>query len=214
MIYMNVFPALPHFGKAPVTVFQGVDGSGKTTAIMQTVAMNPEAAVVFLNGNLWSHYIRSNDSVVRIEDSDGITIENLVDQLSTPITTKGRRIFMDIDGAHEEVMPVIAAVVKENSDKEYIIVLNNTPNNSFVSMNFLEKLTLSNTRTYIETQCSLDIDRDILRTMDRVLFKTLNANVKLLYGDTIEKERAVLECGEALYISENAEICKIHFSKI
>lgn len=131
MIYMNAFPALPHFGKASVTVFQGVAGSGKTTAIMQTVAMNPEAVAIFLNVNLWSDYIRSKDTIVRIEDSD--TIDNLVDQLSTPITTNGSRIFMDIDGAHEEVMPVIAAMVKENPDREYIFVLNNTSNNSHVS---------------------------------------------------------------------------------
>lgn len=203
---------LARLGKAPVTIFQGEVASGKSNAIMQTIAMNPETVVVFLNGNLWSDYIRSKDTIVRIEDSD--TIDNLADQLPTPITTNGNRIFMDIDGAHEEIMPVIAAMVKENPDREYIFILNNTSNNSHVSLDFLGKLTPSNTRIYIETQCSLDIDRDILRTMDRVLFKTLNANVKLLYGDAIEKERAVLECGEALYISENAEICKIHFSKI
>ena len=52
-----------------------------------------------------------------------------------------------------------------------------------------------------------------LRTMDRVLFKTLNANVKLLHSNSpIEKERAILDCGEALYISEGNEICKVCFA--
>ncbi len=200
--------SLTHFAKAPVTIFQGVVGSGKSNAIMQTIATNPEAVAVFLNGELWSDYIRETDTIIRVDDS------NLAAQLSAPISTEGSRIFMDVASAYEDAISVIVGMVKVNPDREYIFILNNTPDNNLVSMESLKELTLKNSRIFIETQCSPDIDRDVLRAMDRVLFKTLNANVKLLYGDAIEKERAVLECGEALYISENAEICKIHFSKI
>lgn len=199
---------LAHFAKAPVTIFQGEVGSGKSNAIMQTIATNPEAVAVFLNGELWSDYIRGTNTIIRVDDL------NLTAQLSAPISTKGSRIFMDVTSTYEDVISVIVGMAKANPDREYIFILNNTPDNNLVSMESLKELTLKNSRIFIETHCSPDIDRDILRTMDRVLFKTLNANVKLLYGDAIEKERAVLECGEALYISENAEICKIHFSKI
>lgn len=204
---------LIHFGKAPVTIFQGEVGSGKANAIMQTVAMNPEAIVIYLSADHWTDYIRDTDIIIRAYQPD--TPENLVGLLSVPMTIEGSRIFLEVSDAYENVLSVIAAMVKENPDKEYIFIFNNIPHNNLTSMENLKELVCNNTRIYIETQCTLDVDGDILRTADRVLFKTLNAYVKLLHSkSSIEKERAILGCGEALYISENSEICKICFANV
>lgn len=40
---------LPHFGRNGITIFCGGVGTGKSSAIVQTVSMNPEAVAIFLN---------------------------------------------------------------------------------------------------------------------------------------------------------------------
>lgn len=74
---------------------------------------------------------------------------------------------------------------------------------------------IENARIFLEAQYMQEVDREILRKADRVLFITPNAIVKLLHGKSdIEKARATLKCGEALYLSNWHKICKVCFEKM
>ena len=200
---------LSHFGRHNTT-FIGDVATGKSNAIMQTVNMHPESVAIFLNGDLFGDYIREVD--VKIDVDSSINRDKLISFLSAPMTTKGSRIFMNIsenDGAFH----VITEIMKQHMDIEYVLIFNLVNQDGY---SLLECITgLENSRIYLEAQYMQEADREILRKADRVLFKTPNAIIKLFHGNSaIEKARATLKCGEALYISEGHEICKVCFDDV
>ncbi len=200
---------LPHFGRNGITIFCGGVGISKSNAIVQTVSMNPEAVAIFLNAKLFSEYIRNDD--VTIDMNSSMDKDALVSCLSVPMATKGSRIFMNIF-ENDGVLPVIAEIMKQHMDIEYVLVFHQANQEG---SSLLECIAgLENSRIHLEAQYMQEVDREILRKADRVLFKTPNAIIELLHGNSdMEKTRAKLKCGEALYISEGHEVCKVCFEK-
>lgn len=201
---------LTHFGKATITAFIGDVATGKSNAIVQTVSMNPETVVIFLSADLFSDYIRNDDVTIDVESS--MDKDAFVRCLSAPMTTKGSRIFMNIS-ENADVLTVVTEIMKQHSNIEYILVFNRNYQDDSSLMEYVTGL--DNSRILFETQYISAVDQEILCKADRVLFKTPNAIIKLLHGNSdIEKTRAKLKCGEALYISEGHEICKVCFENV
>lgn len=198
---------LSNFGKANITAFIGDVAIGKSYAIMQTVSMNPDAVAIFLNGKLFSDYIRNDDVIVDVDSS--IDRDKLISCLSVPMAIKGSHIFMN-RSENAGVLPVMTEIMKQHMNIEYILVFNQVNQDA---SSLMEGITgIENARIFLEAQYMQEVDREILCKADRVLFKTPNAIVKFLHGKSdIEKTRATLKRGEALYLSSGHEICKVCF---
>ncbi|MBR6618334.1 MAG: hypothetical protein IKL00_10755 [Oscillospiraceae bacterium] len=199
---------LPHFGRNGVTVFWGSAGIGKSNAIMQTVSMNPESVAIFMNGELFSDYIRNDDVTINVDDS--MDKDSLVSSLSVPMTTKGSRIFMNVTGSKDSVQHVIIEIMKQHPNNEYILVFNRINQDGVI----LKECVTENSRVFLETQYIHDVDHEIIYNADGVLFWTPSSCIKYSNSDyNIERMRATLKCGEALYISEGHEDCKVCFDR-
>lgn len=200
---------LPHFGRNGVTVFWGSAGIGKSNAIMQTVSMNPESVAIFLNADLFSDYIRNDDVTIKVDGS--MDKDTLISSLSVPMATKGSRIFMNIPVSNDMVQHVIIEIMKQHTDIGYILVFNRIAQNGVV----LKECVTENSRVFLETHYIHDVDHEIIYNADGVLFWTPPSCIKYSNSDcNIERIRATLKCGEALYISEGHEDCKVCFEKI
>lgn len=201
---------LSHFGKAAITAFIGDIATGKSNAIVQTVSMNPKSVAIFLSADLFSDYIRNDDVTIDVDSS--MDKDALVSCLSVPMATKGSRIFMNIS-ENAGVLPIITEIMKRHMDIGYVLVFNQVNQGGYSLLECIAGL--ENSRIHLEAQYMQEVDREILRKADRVLFKTPNAIIKLLHGNSdMEKTRAKLKCGEALYISEGHEVCKVCFDDV
>lgn len=201
---------LPRFGRNGITIFCGGVGTGKSNAIVQTVSMNPEAVAIFLNAKLFNDYIRNDDITIDVDNS--MDKETLVSCLSVPMTTKGSRIFMNIIESNDRVQHIIAEIMKQHPNIEYVLVFNR---NDQDDSSLTEYITgLDNSRIFLETQYIHEVDQEILCNADGVLFWTPTSAIKYSNsGYSIERTRASLKCGEALYVSEGHEICKVCFDR-
>ena len=201
---------LPHFGRNGITIFCGGVGTGKSNAIVQTVSMTPEVVAIFLNAKLFSEYIRNDDVTIDVDNS--MDEEALVSSLSVPMATKGSSIFMNITESNDRVQYIIAEIMKQHPNIEYVLVFNQ---NDQDDSSLTEYITgFDNSRIFFETQYIHEVDQEILCNTDVVLFWTPTSIIKYSNSSySIERTRATLKCGEALYVSEGHEVCKICFDR-
>lgn len=200
---------LTHFGKATITAFIGDVATGKSNAIVQTVSMNPETVAIFLSADLFSEYFRNDDVTIDVDSS--MDKDALVSCLSVPMITKGNRIFMNIS-ENAGVLTVITEIMKQHSNIEYVLVFNRDDQDGSSLMEYVTGL--DNLRIILETQYIHEVDQEILCNAAEVLFWTPTSAIKYSNNSySIERKRASLKCGEALYVSEGHEVCKVCFDR-
>lgn len=201
-----------------IVTFLGAVASGKSNAIIQTIAKNPKVITIFFNIDHWKDYIRDIDTVISMDELGNFhNKKEFNNPLPSLFTVEGNRIFLNISDVSEifvsriqDMMKAIAA----NMDEEYIIVIDDSlyPEFSAVINSFTVLKGRNNCTVFIETQNAewvQELNNGKLGPVDVVAFKMTDIqSINILcdeyatvFNKTIMSEKLLhLSCGEALYI--------------